>query len=90
MEKLRTLRSARLRKEQGAVKRGVGDHFGARRITQLYERALARFSEDVALWIEFVEYAKRQNAKRKVAQVYAKALELHSTQPRGRRRAKKR
>ena len=78
--KLDRIRASRTRRLAGG-KRGPGDFFCVRHVYALYERALARFPEDLDLWLEYVAYAKRNKAPKMVGRLLARALQRHGTRP---------
>jgi U3 small nucleolar RNA-associated protein 6 len=54
-------------------------HNGKRRIFFVFDRGLRKHSGDVGLWMEAIEYAKRQKAYKKVQEMFAQVLRLHPT-----------
>ena len=68
-----TLRKKRVRRL--GVK-SVG-HTGQRRVFSLFDRATKKFAGDLGLWMQYLEYARRQKALKKVAQILTAALRLH-------------
>ena len=77
LDRIRASRTRRL----ASGKRGPGDFFCVRHVYALYERALARFPEDLDLWLEYVAYAKRNQAPKMVGRLLARALQRHGTRP---------
>ena len=77
LDRIRASRTRRL----ASGKRGPGDFFCVRHVYALYERALARFPEDLDLWLEYVAYAKRNKAPKMVGRLLARALQRHGTRP---------
>ena len=67
------------RAKKVALKRGPGDHFQARRIAALYERALSRFGDDSKLWLDYVSYLKKTNQPKAVGRVLARACRANAT-----------
>ena len=56
-------------------------HFGQRRIIFLLDRATRRFPGDLALWLQYIEYAKSQEAHSVLGRVLTAALRLHPAKP---------
>ena len=56
-------------------------HFGQRRIIFLLDRATRRFPGDLALWLQYIEYAKSQEAHNVLGRVLTAALRLHPAKP---------
>jgi U3 small nucleolar RNA-associated protein 6 len=52
-------------------------HNGQRRIFFVFDRGTRKFPGDVGLWMQSVEYAKRQKAYKKLSQILTNALRLH-------------
>ena len=52
---------------------------GQQRIFFLLDRATRRFPGDIALWMQQIEYARRQKAYRKLTQILTRALRLQPT-----------
>ena len=67
------------RAKKVSLKRGPGDHFQARRIAALYERALSRFGDDSRLWLDYVSYLKKTNQPKAVGRVLARACRANAT-----------
>lgn len=74
LESLRRRRAKRL-----GVK--VAAHTGQRRIFFVLDRATKKFHGDVALWMQYIEYARKQKAHKKLHQVITDVLRLHPTRP---------
>jgi len=77
-EKCDALLSVR-RAKKVSIKRGPGDHFQARRIAALYERALSRFGDDSRLWLDYVSFLKKTNQPKAVGRVLARACRANAT-----------
>ncbi|KAL7269408.1 U3 snoRNP protein [Rhizina undulata] len=56
-------------------------HFGQRRIFFILERATRKFYGDVTLWMQYIEYAKKEKAPKILAKVFSSALKMHPTKP---------
>lgn len=52
-------------------------HNGQRRIFFVFDRGTRKFPGDVGLWMQTVEYAKKQKAYKKLSQILTNALRLH-------------
>lgn len=52
-------------------------HNGQRRIFFVFDRGTRKFSGDLGLWMQNIEYAKRQKAYKKLSQILTNALRLH-------------
>jgi len=52
-------------------------HTGQRRIFFILNRATKKFHGDVALWVQYIEYARQQKAYKKLTQIFSDALRLH-------------
>lgn len=78
---LEALRVQRVKRLQIKGKKSISDWAGPRRIFFIFERALRRFQGDVDLWLQYIEYAKRQKSNSKLGQAYTAVLQLHPTNP---------
>ena len=56
-------------------------HTGQRRIFFILDRGTKKFPGDVGLWMQSIEYARRQKAHKKVSHNLTKMLRLHPTKP---------
>jgi U3 small nucleolar RNA-associated protein 6 len=72
---LDTLRKKRV-KRLGIRQAG---HSGQRRIFFILERATRKFHGDLGLWIQYIEYARKQKAHKKLSMIFTDALRLHPT-----------
>jgi U3 small nucleolar RNA-associated protein 6 len=59
----------------------VTAHTGQRRIYFILDRATRKFHGDVGLWMQYIEYARKQKAYKKLSQVLTNVLRLHPTKP---------
>ena len=74
LESLRWKRSRRMRIKAGA-------HIGQRRIFFVLDRATRKFQGDLGLWMQYVDYAKRRKAYKKLSQILTSVLRMHPTKP---------
>jgi U3 small nucleolar RNA-associated protein 6 len=56
-------------------------HHGTRRIFFILDRATRRFPGELGLWLQYVEFAKREKANGVLAKTFAAALKLHPSKP---------
>ncbi|OAX84808.1 hypothetical protein ACJ72_00831 [Emergomyces africanus] len=54
-------------------------HSGQRRVFFILDRATKRFHGDISLWMQLIEYARRQKAYKKLGQIFMNVLRLHPT-----------
>jgi U3 small nucleolar RNA-associated protein 6 len=59
----------------------VTAHTGQRRIYFILDRATRKFHGDVGLWMQYIEYARKQKAYKKLSQILTNVLRLHPTKP---------
>jgi U3 small nucleolar RNA-associated protein 6 len=50
----------------------VSEYALVRRQFQIFERALKKFKEDVSLWVDYIELAKREGARSLVGRITAR------------------
>ena len=74
LELLRTTRVKRM-----GVK-GAG-HSGQKRIFFVLDRATKKFPGNVVLWLQYIEYAKKQKSYKKLSQIFTTVLRLHPSSP---------
>ena len=55
------------------------NHTGQRRIFFVFDRGTKKHPADVGLWLQSIEYAKKQRAHKKIAQIFTNVLRLHPT-----------
>ncbi|KAI0688035.1 U3 small nucleolar RNA-associated protein 6-domain-containing protein [Cytidiella melzeri] len=79
LEALRKKRVERLKLPRSAP--SVSDYALVRRQFHIFERALKKFKSDVALWIQYIELAKKEGARSLVGRISARALQLHPNVP---------
>ncbi|KAG7009014.1 hypothetical protein G7Y79_00003g008820 [Physcia stellaris] len=58
-----------------------GGHAGQRRIFFVLDRATKRFSGDTGLWMQYIDFARKQKANKKMSQILTTVLRLHPTNP---------
>ncbi|KAL8799235.1 MAG: hypothetical protein Q9182_006037 [Xanthomendoza sp. 2 TL-2023] len=54
---------------------------GQRRILFVLDRATRKFHGDTALWLQYLAFARKQKAHKRVAQIITNMLRLHPTNP---------
>ncbi|KAJ5590895.1 RNA-processing protein HAT helix [Penicillium hetheringtonii] len=54
-------------------------HSGQRRIFFILDRATRKFPSDLNLWIQYIEYTRKQKAHKKLSMIFTDALRLHPT-----------
>ncbi|KAJ5156003.1 RRNA processing protein Utp6 [Penicillium capsulatum] len=54
-------------------------HSGQRRIFFILDRATRKFHGDTNLWIQYIEYARKQKAHKKLSIIFTDALRFHPT-----------
>lgn len=54
-------------------------HSGQRRIFFILDRATRKFPSDLNLWIQYIEYVRKQKAHKKLSMIFTDALRLHPT-----------
>lgn len=52
---------------------------GQRRIFFVLDRATRKFHGDINLWVQYIEYARKQKAHKKLLTIFTDALRLHPT-----------
>lgn len=56
-------------------------HTGPRRIFFIFDRATRKFHGDIKLWMQYIEFAKRQKSSKKLSGIITSVLRLHPTKP---------
>lgn len=56
-------------------------HSGQRRIYFILERATRKFPGDIGLWMQYIEYARKQKAYKKLSQIFTAVVRLHPAKP---------
>ncbi|KAI9878672.1 MAG: U3 snoRNP protein [Pleopsidium flavum] len=59
----------------------ITGHAGKRRIFFVLDRATRKFHGDIALWMQYIEYARKEKANKKLSQILTSVLRLHPTKP---------
>lgn len=54
-------------------------HAGKRRIFFVLDRATRKFQGDIALWMQYIEYARKEKTYKKLSQILTSVLRLHPT-----------
>ena len=54
---------------------------GQKRIMSIMDRSTRKFHGDVGLWMQYLHLAKKQQAHKKVSQIFARVLRLHPNRP---------
>jgi U3 small nucleolar RNA-associated protein 6 len=55
-------------------------HTGQQRVLFILARGTRKFYGDIGLWMQYIEYARKQRAHKKLSQILTNALRLHPTQ----------
>ncbi|MCJ1400814.1 U3 snoRNP protein [Xylographa trunciseda] len=69
------------RKRARRMGQKVASHAGQMRISFILERATRKFHGDIGLWMQYLDYSRKQKAYKKVAQIFTSVLRLHPTKP---------
>ncbi|KAI9827644.1 MAG: hypothetical protein M1819_006933 [Sarea resinae] len=56
-------------------------HAGQRRIFFILDRATRKFHGDVGLWMQYIEFARKEKANKKLSQILTSVLRMHPTKP---------
>ena len=56
-------------------------HTGQRRIFFVLERATQKFHGDIGLWMQYVEFARKQKSNKKLSEILTRVLRMHPTRP---------
>ena len=59
----------------------VTAYSGQRRVFSVLERATRKFHGDLGLWMQYINYARKEKANRKVLKILEAVLRLHPTKP---------
>ena len=54
-------------------------HTGQRRIFFILDRATRKFSGDLGLWMQYIDFARKQKANKKLSRILTTVLRLHPT-----------
>lgn len=60
---------------------GVSAYAGQRRILFIFERGVRRFTGDMSLWANYIQYAKQEKTLNVLTKIYTRMLQLHPTKP---------
>ncbi|KAI9763968.1 MAG: U3 snoRNP protein [Candelina submexicana] len=74
---LETLRRKRI-KRLGVKSSG---HTGQRRIFFVLDRATRKFNGDIGLWMQYMDFARKEKANKKMTQILTSVLRMHPTKP---------
>jgi U3 small nucleolar RNA-associated protein 6 len=69
------------RKRVKGLRIKAATHNGQRRVLFILDRATRKFPGDMGLWMQQIEYARRQKTYKKLSQILTKALRLHPNKP---------
>ena len=56
-------------------------HTGQRRVFFILDRATRKFNGDIGLWMQYLEFARKQKANKKLSQILTTVLRLHPIEP---------
>lgn len=56
-------------------------HSGQRRIFFVLERATRKFPGDMGLWMQYVDFARKQKSNKKLSEILTRVLRMHPTKP---------
>lgn len=56
-------------------------HSGLRRIFFVLERATRKFHGDMGLWMQYVDFARKQKSTKKLSEILTRVLRMHPTKP---------
>ncbi|KAL9539521.1 hypothetical protein MBANPS3_010207 [Mucor bainieri] len=76
LEELRKKRVARLGIAD-ALKGSDLQYSGARRIYNLFRRATIKFKSDLSLWLQYIDYAKKNKANNILSSIFVQAIQYH-------------
>ncbi len=80
LEELRKKRISRLKKTPNSgiiLKKSISDWSGPRRIFFIFERSIKKYSGDLEIWRNYLNYCKKNSSVKKTYNVYSKLLKLH-------------
>jgi hypothetical protein len=72
-ESLRQKRKARLNQ----ASKGPSDHAGMKRVHLIFDRALRRFDDDTALWLQYMAFCTKTRSTKTLARLFPRALRRH-------------
>jgi hypothetical protein len=73
-EQLLKARRARLGAEKG---KAAAKFSCVKHIHFIFDRAVKKFRGDIALWLEWIDYAKSEQSSKVLSKIFARALQLH-------------
>ncbi|KAK4519987.1 uncharacterized protein ATC70_010231 [Mucor velutinosus] len=76
LEELRKKRIARLGIAD-SLKGSDLQYSGARRIYNLFRRATIKFKSDLSLWLQYIDYAKKNKANNILSSIFVQAIQYH-------------
>ncbi|KAI8886444.1 hypothetical protein K501DRAFT_244139 [Backusella circina FSU 941] len=53
------------------------EYSGVKRIFALFRRATTKFKGDVALWLQYIDYAKKSNSRNVLSSIFTQAIQYH-------------
>ena len=56
-------------------------HSGQRRIFFVVERVTRRFHGNMGLWMQYIDFARKQNSNKKLSVIRTRMLQMHATKP---------
>ena len=76
------LKLFKIRKSRGgkSQKPSVSDHHIEQNIHFIFVRLLRKFRSDITLWLQYVDFAKKNDSKKRLASIYAEAVQVHPRQ----------
>lgn len=60
---------------------GVSAYAGQRRIMFIFDRGVRKFTGEMSLWANYIQYAKQQKTLNVLTKIYTRMLQLHPTKP---------
>ncbi|KAF2278468.1 rRNA processing protein-like protein Utp6 [Westerdykella ornata] len=54
---------------------------GSRTVFFLYNRAIRKFPGDLDIWMQYIEFARKEKAFKKLNEIFTKVVRLHPTKP---------
>lgn len=78
LERLRVKRFHRYKRVNAVdTRKSISDYAGIKRINFIYDRAVARFPDDLALWSSYLLFAKKNQSVPIVYKIYTQVLQIH-------------
>jgi U3 small nucleolar RNA-associated protein 6 len=69
------------RKREKRVGVKATSHTGQRRVFFILDRGTKKFPGDLRLWTQYIEFAKKEHAHKRLEKILTKVLRLHPTKP---------